>query len=64
MLACAATYRVTLQAEGFDAVECCVLWLMPGFGDALREAGLELVAQLHTTSVAREGWAGFRYNTR
>ena len=52
-----------LQAEGFDAVECCVIWLMPGFKAALDEAGLELVAQLHTTSTVREGWAGFRYNT-
>ena len=34
-----------------------------GFVHALREAGLELVAQLHTTSTVREGWAGFRYNT-
>jgi sugar phosphate isomerase/epimerase len=52
-----------IKAEGFDAVECCVIWLMPGFMDALTEAGLELVAQLHTTSTVREGWAGFRYNT-
>lgn len=52
-----------ISAEGFDAVECCVLWFMPGFMDALNEAGLELVAQLHTTSVANKGWAGFRYNT-
>lgn len=36
---------------------------MPGFMDALKEAGLELVAQLHTTSAVREGFAGFRYNT-
>ena len=52
-----------IKEEGFDAVECCVIWLMPGFMDALREAELELVAQLHTTSTVREGWAGFRYNT-
>ena len=37
-----------ISAEGFDAVECCVLWFMPGFMDALNEAGLELVAQRGT----------------
>jgi hypothetical protein len=52
-----------IKAEGFDAVECCMIWLMPGFAAALREAGLELVAQVHTTSNVRDGWAGFRYNT-
>ena len=52
-----------IKHEGFDAVECCVIWLMPGFMDAVREAGLELVAQLHTTSTVRDGWAGFKYNT-
>ena len=34
-------------------------WLLPGFQEALTEAGLELVAQLHTTSFVDEGWAGF-----
>ena len=28
-----------------------------------RFLGLELIAQIHTTSTVREGWAGFRYNT-
>ena len=51
------------QSEGFDAIECCVDWLAPGFKEALDEAGLEFVAQLHTTAVTREGWEKFRYNT-
>jgi len=52
-----------IKSEGFDAIECCVDWLAPGFKEALDEAGLEFVAQLHTTAVTRKGWENFRYNT-
>lgn len=53
-----------IKAEGFDAVEAPPPhWQTPGFTDALKEAGLELIAQLHTTSFVKDGWAGFRYNT-
>jgi len=53
-----------IKAEGFDAVETLpIIWLMPGFMDALKEAGLEFVAQMHTSSTVRNGFAGFRYIT-
>jgi len=53
-----------IKGDGFDAVEMMpVFFLMEGMPEALKEAGLELVGQLHTSSAVRDGLAGFRYNT-
>ena len=53
-----------IKADGFDGVEMIApFFLMPGMQDALKTAGLELCAQVHTSSAVREGLAGFRYNT-
>ena len=32
-------FKMLSQGEGFDAVECCVIFLMDGFAAALKEAG-------------------------
>jgi hypothetical protein len=49
-----------IKSEGFDAVETHgVYFSQPEFINALNEASLSLVAQIHTTSIIDKGSKGF-----
>jgi len=53
-----------VKSEGFQGVEMPpFFFMMPGMKDALAEAGLFLIGQVHTSSDLSNGLASFRYNT-
>jgi hypothetical protein len=55
-----------IKAEGFSAIEAHIgTWRRDkaAFSSALEAAGLQLIAQVHTTAVLEPNFAGYRYMT-
>ena len=58
--------RLAQKAEGFSAIEAHIgTWRRDkaAFSSALEAAGLQLIAQVHTTAVLEPNFAGYRYMT-
>ena len=53
-----------IKSEGFDAVETHgVYFTQKAFVEEIKKSKLELIAQIHTSSVIDKGSKGFRYMT-
>ena len=53
-----------IKSEGFDAVETDgVYFTQKAFVEEIKKSKLELIAQIHTSSVIDKGSKGFRYMT-